>query len=174
MSDGSEIRGALPGGTVLQDRYTIERTLGRGGFAITYLCRSGMYEKPSAIKEFLPSSLAHRETDSTVHPITPDDAEFFERGLADFIEEGRRLVQCRHPNVVQVEDHFEQYGTAYLVMEFVEGGTLYDYLLDKGSLDAPSLIQMTNPLLDALDTVHAQGLLHRDLTPNNIIDRAAV
>ena len=174
MSDQSVIRGALPEGTILDGRYTIERTLGRGGFAITYLCRSGAFDKYSAVKEFMPASLAHREPDGTIHPISSDDAEFFDNGLADFWGEGLRLTSCQHSNIVKVEDHFRENGSAYLVMEYIEGPTLYDYLLNAGSLDLADCIKLMRPILDALRVVHSQGLLHRDLTPNNIILRDGI
>src|SRR5205823_3268058 len=104
------------------------------------------------------------------HPLTEGEKEMFSRGLLDFIEEGRRLLKCRHPNVVEVEDFFEEHGTAYLVMEYVDGETVGEHL-KKGALDGPQLVKLMLPVLDALKVVHNNGLLHRDLTPNNIILR---
>src|SRR5437879_3338471 len=93
MTDGS-IKGAHPAGTVLGSRFRVEKTLGRGGFAITYMCRAGEYRKPFAVKEFLPLTLATRISDGSVHPLTEGEKEMFSRGLLDFIEEGRRLLKC--------------------------------------------------------------------------------
>jgi serine/threonine protein kinase len=165
------ITGAHPAGTILGSRFRVEKTLGRGGFAITYLCRAGEYDKAFAVKEFLPISLAARGTDGVVRALSEDEQEMFGRGLEDFIEEGRRLIKCRHPNVVQVEDFFEEYGTAYLVMECVEGTTLGQRIGKDGALDAPQLVSVLLPVLDALKVVHDAGLLHRDLTPSNIMLR---
>jgi len=165
------ITGAHPAGTILGSRFRVERALGRGGFAITYLCRAGEYDKAFAVKEFLPISLAARGADGVVRPLSEDEQEMFDRGLSDFIEEGRRLIQCRHPNVVQVDDFFEEYGTAYLVMECVEGDTLGRRIGKQGVLEPSELVTLLLPVLDALKVVHDSGLLHRDLTPNNIMLR---
>jgi len=165
------VAGAHPAGRILGSRLRVERTLGRGGFAITYLCRAGEYDKAFAVKEFLPISLAVRGVDGVVRPLSEDEQEMFDRGLADFIEEGRRLLKCRHPNVVQVEDFFEEYGTAYLVMECVEGETLSQHVAREGALSARQLVTVLLPVLDALQVVHDNELLHRDLTPNNIMLR---
>ncbi len=174
MSQEQEIRGAQPPGKVIGGRFTVEGVLGRGGFAITYLCRSGEYNKAFAVKEFLPNSLAVRESDGNVYPISAADQELYDRGIRDFVEEGRRLNQCRHPNIVQVEDHFREFGTAYLVMEYIEGVTLEDYIKTHGKINGKDLLRFLYPALDALITIHEADLLHRDLTPRNILLRKSL
>jgi hypothetical protein len=171
MSTTGRVAGALPPGTLLGKGLTVEKPLGRGGFAITYLCRAGTYQKPYAVKEFLPLQLATREPDLSVHPLTADDRPLFERGIKDFLDEGHRLQICEHKHVVKVEDFFNQNGTGYLVMEYIPGETLSAYLKRVGTLDGDQLMLIMRPALEALAAVHSHGLLHRDLSPSNIMLR---
>lgn len=170
MQDNNPI-GALAPGTLLGSRLRVERTLGRGGFAITYLCRAGQFDKPFAVKEWMPLTLAGRTEQGNVEPFEAEDRDVFEGGLADFVEEGRRLMACHHANIAGVEDYFEENGTAYLVMEYVPGETLRQHLAEHRRLAPEALAEMLRPLGNALHAMHDQGLLHRDITPSNIILR---
>jgi TRAP-type mannitol/chloroaromatic compound transport system substrate-binding protein len=161
---------ALPQGTRLDGRYTIESVIAAGGFGITYLGRHDALAKECAIKEHFPRQFAYR--DGTASDVRPTDPETYSWALDRFLQEGRSLVRCEHPNVVRVTDIFEANGTAYMVLSYETGQSLKAWLdkLDR----APSqseLDTLLTPLLDALAYVHAQGLLHRDIAPDNILLR---
>jgi serine/threonine protein kinase len=163
----------LPPGTILRDQYLIGRVLGHGGFGVTYLGLDQNLQMRVAIKEFLPTgeNLASRHTDRlTVAPYPGKAEEDFEYGLKKFIEEGRALARfANHPNIVTVLNFFEAHGTAYLVMLFLDGQSLYGHLEEKGGrLEEAEAVQITTMVLDGLKAVHAQGLLHRDISPDNI------
>jgi len=159
---------ALPAGYQFEG-YRIEAILGAGGFGITYRAREVRLERDVAIKEFLPRELAMRgENGASVEPISADDLSTFEYGLARFEDEARTLTKFRHPNIVPVLRAFEANNTAYLVMEYVEGASLYEILHGRRTLDEAQLRAVFAPLLDGLETVHETGYLHRDIKPGNI------
>jgi|GEM_PF-2477128 len=160
----------LPG-TVLNDRYLIGRVLGHGGFGITYLAWDLSLHIKLAVKEYLPQSLATRAPGSNVISVFTGEArEHFDYGLEKFIEEARILAQFNgHPCVVSVHGFFKENGTAYLIMDYLEGITLKDYLDTKGgSIPVQAGLEIIMPVMDALREVHNVGLLHRDISPENI------
>jgi len=161
---------ALAGGFHIEE-YEIVRVLGSGGFGITYLAYDHNLDKPVAIKEYMPSALVVRKLDSSVSPKTERDRQHFEWGLERFLEEARLLARFDHPNIVKVHRVFSAYGTAYLVMEYLEGETLADLMRDEGRLSSKRLLQLIDPLLEGLKLVHDTGFLHRDITPSNIVIR---
>ena len=114
---------ALPAGFALQE-YRIEKVLGVGGFGLTYLALDGNLNLRVALKEFLPDDVATRGADQSIGPRSPDSAESFGWGKQRFLDESRTLASFRHPNIVRVMRFFEGNGTAYMVMEFVEGAAL--------------------------------------------------
>jgi hypothetical protein len=163
---------ALPAGYQFEG-YRIEAVLGAGGFGITYRAREVRLDRDVAIKEFLPRELAMRgENGASVEPISADDLSTFEYGLSRFEDEARTLTKFRHANIVPVLRAFEANNTAYLVMEYVEGASLYEILHGKRTLDESQLRAVFAPLLDGLETVHDAGYLHRDIKPGNIYLRA--
>ena len=163
---------ALPAGYQFEG-YRIEAILGAGGFGITYRAREVRLDRDVAIKEFLPRELAMRgENGASVEPISADDHSTFEYGLSRFDDEARTLTKFRHPNIVPVHRAFEANNTAYLVMEYVEGASLYEILHGRKTLDEAQLRAVFTPLLDGLETVHDAGYLHRDIKPGNIYLRA--
>ena len=173
--DESQKRGGLvlPHHTRLAgERYCIGKLIGRpGGFGLTYLSWDDRLNKCVAIKEYLPRDISGRATDhKSVLPHSSDDAENFAYGLARFLDEARTLAQLDHPNIVRVQDFFEDNGTAYLVMDYYDGITLHDYLIRQpmGKLDKTQGIAILMPILDGLREVHAKGFLHRDIKPQNI------
>ena len=175
MNHAAEHRGALPPGTSIGD-FEIEKYLNAGGFGITYRGWDTVLGRTVAVKEYLPSAVAVRVADMTVHPRTRDDVEDYRKGLDDFLREARVLARFEHhPNIVRVHRFFEAHGTAYIVMEFVEGqplSTLLDTLGKAGeTLDEPRLTAILNPLLTALSEMHAVEFLHRDIKPGNIMLR---
>jgi serine/threonine protein kinase len=168
----TERKHALPKGTVLRDSYRIESVLGSGGFAITYLGSHTGLDQKVAIKEYMPDQFAVREEDrATVRPRS-DAGDDYKHGLRRFAEEARTLAKFRHPGIVPVTDIFEENGTAYMVMEYVEGESLHQHLAHHGTLDEDAFRAIFDPILAALSEVHANGILHRDIKPANIYVRA--
>ncbi len=162
----------LSPGTVLQEKYLIGKALGQGGFGITYLAWDTTLNIKLAIKEYLPQELAYRTVgQSDINLLKESLAGSFNYGLEKFLEEARTLAQFNeHPNIVSVRDFFKANGTAYLVMNHIEGVTLKEYLTNRDKLlpfEQASYIFM--PVLDALKEVHAAGILHRDISPDNLL-----
>ena len=161
---------ALPTGAVLDGRYAVDSVIAAGGFGITYLGQHRALGKLCAIKEHFPRQFAVREG-HTARVIATDEATF-RWALERFLDEGRALARCKHPNIVDVADIFEANGTAYMVLGFEEGGSLKSWLEALGRQPTQAeLDRIVGPLLDALAFVHAQGLLHRDIAPDNVLIR---
>ena len=160
----------LPG-TELNNRYVIEDLLGHGGFGITYAAYDKVLNVRVAIKEYLPRQLATRgEAQTKVSIFTGEARQQYDYGLRKFLEEAQSIARfAHHPNVVSARDFFEANGTAYMVMEYVEGVTLKEYLEKKGGRISFEEVQaIIMPVMDALREVHQAGLLHRDISPDNI------
>ncbi|MBI1397854.1 MAG: protein kinase [Betaproteobacteria bacterium] len=158
---------ALPSGYGLHE-YRIESTLGVGGFGLTYLATDANLNLRVAIKEFLPADMATRARDQSVRPRSDGHAETFRWGLERFVEESRTLASFRHPNIVRVMRFFQANATAYMVMEFVAGQPLSDWVDGRRPLSEPDVRALIVPVLDGLGVVHAAGILHRDIKPANI------
>lgn len=159
---------ALPLGTVI-DRYQIVDVLGQGGFGITYKAVDAHNRDVVAIKEYLPREIAFREHSASVRPLNSGEAELFQWGLGRFMDEAKVLAGFNHKSVVPVRRFFRANGTAYLVMKYCEGETLDALLKRKQVLSETELMAILNPLLDALETVHRTGIVHRDIKPGNIM-----
>jgi serine/threonine protein kinase len=162
---------ALPAGQAVQE-YRIDRLLGVGGFGLTYLATDANLNLRVALKEYLPGDIAQRGLDQTISPTGPDNAETFEWGKRRFLDESRTLASFRHPNIVRVMRFFEANGTAYMVMEYVEGDALPDWLKPRRPLVEGQVAALAAPLLDGLEVVHKSGYMHRDIKPGNIYIRA--
>ncbi|MDE0102688.1 MAG: TonB family protein [Bryobacterales bacterium] len=165
---------ALPAGTELHG-YVIEAVLGHGGFGIVYQARHRELDTLVAIKEYIPAELSVRSNNS-VAPRSESCSELFEEGLNRFLKEARQLVRFQsHPCVVSCQDLFRSNGTAYLVMERVDGLPLSELLRlreERGQpLTEAELLSLIVPLLEGLAAVHAEGVLHRDVKPANILIR---
>jgi serine/threonine protein kinase len=161
----------LPVGTVLRGQYAVEGVLGKpGGFGVVYLARDTSLDAHVAVKEFFPRSLASRSPDGlTLRPNTPDDAAGLEAGRQRFLEEARMLARFQHPNVVRVRSFFEENGTAYLVMDYLDGLPLWQYLERQGGkVHYETALGIAQPILSALTELHGAGILHRDIDPHNI------
>ncbi len=162
----------LPPGTPLMNgQYLVGKLLGKpGGFGITYLGWDSQLATFVAIKEYLPREVAGRHFDRlTVSAHTNDDAEHFRYGLEQFLHEARTLAQFDHPNVVRVRSFFQENGTAYLVMDYLQGNSLQDHLLNLGGrISEQAALDTMLPVLAGLREVHAKGFLHRDIKPQNI------
>ncbi len=162
---------AVPIGTILDGRYLIGKVLGVGGFGITYLGYDLTLDYKVAVKEYMPSGYATRAEDKYTLTVTSSSQQqAYDEGLDKFLSEARTLAKFHNtPNVVSVQDFFKENNTAYFVMEYVDGESLKDYL-DKngGRISYQAAINILMPIMKALSKVHAQGLIHRDISPDNI------
>jgi len=163
---------ALPVGFQIEN-FRIEAVLGKGGFGITYLAVDLHLGKRVAIKELLPDTIATRIDGMTVAPHSAGMQENWEWARGRFLEEARTLASFSHPAIVGVHRLIEANGTAYMAMDYVEGESYEARLQRIGTEpDEASLMQVFTPVLSGLAEVHARGLLHRDVKPENIlIDR---
>ena len=159
-------------GTRLIGRYTIECVLGQGGFGITYLGIDELHEKKVAIKEFFPQGIVTRniEYQDTVTVTFVGEKDNYEKGKERFLKEARTMAKfSKDKGIVKALDFFEINNTAYIVMEYLEGVTLKQYLRENKRIDAEDLVELLVPLIEALDEIHSQGLIHRDISPDNIM-----
>ena len=161
---------ALPIGHQLGE-YRIERVLGSGGFGITYYAWERHLDMPVAIKEYLPNEFALRTDATTVRPKSTSDADDYQWGLERFLDEARTLARFRHPHINEVHRFFEDNGTAYMVLEYIEGETLSELLRRESSLEQARLCRLLEELLSGLEEVHGAGFVHRDVKPGNIMLR---
>jgi serine/threonine protein kinase len=158
-------------GTILHNRYQVETVLGHGGFGITYKALDLVHQLPVAIKEYLPGRTATRmEGQTWVTVYTGAAREEFLYGLQKFLEEAQSLARfADHPHIVSALGYFEGNGTAYMVMEYVEGMTLKQFLEQQGGrITFEQAKNLILPVMDALEAIHQVGLLHRDISPENL------
>jgi len=167
VSNEKRRHNALPDGYKLH-WYEIHAILGRGGFGITYLALDTNLNHEVAIKEFLPTDLAMRASDSSIHPISDEHTDTFGWGLNRFITEAQTLAQFRHPNIVLVHSVFEANGTAYMVMEYEKGESLDQAYTSNRLNTEADLLALLYPLMDGLERIHESGFVHRDIKPKNI------
>jgi len=146
------------------------RVLAAGGFGIVYLARDHWLDRDVAVKEFLPTHLAGRGDDQQVELRTDADAELFARGLQSFIAEAKLLAHFSHPAIVKVHRFWEANGTGYMVMPYLRGPTLGQV---RRSMSRPPtekwLRSIMDPLMGALAMLHAEGVYHRDIAPDNVL-----
>ncbi|MBR9910608.1 MAG: serine/threonine protein kinase [Gammaproteobacteria bacterium] len=166
----SEIVDGLAPGTRVGP-VVLEKAIDRGGYGIVY---KGVHDKYGivAIKEFFPRLVASRSRtgDQIVHSGSAKDAEAFEKGLQKFLEEGRTLEKIEHPNVVKFHEAIEANGTAYLVMALIVGDKLSDFMVQKREkIDKEFTARLASDVASALDALHSEGLIHRDVAPDNIL-----
>ena len=161
---------ALPIGHQLGE-YRIERVLGSGGFGITYYAWERHLNKPVAIKEYLPNEFALRTDATTVRPKSTSDAADYQWGLERFLDEARTLARFDHPHLNKVHRYFEANGTAYMMLEYIEGETLSELLRRESGLEQARLRRLLKELLSGLEEVHGAGFVHRDVKPGNIMLR---
>lgn len=164
----------LPQRTVLgtQNRYLIGKALGEGGFGITYLAWDLQQGIKVAVKEYFPSGYVTRVAASNQVIInSKQNQAASNRGLKRFVEEARALAKIKNlSGVVNVRDFFSANGTAYIVMEFLDGVSLKKYLQRKGGkLAVDELLTIIRPVMESLTQVHKLGLIHRDISPDNIL-----
>lgn len=158
--------------TRLIGRYTIEGVLGQGGFGITYLGIDELHEKKVAIKEFFPQGIVTRniEYEDTVTVTFVGEKANYEKGKERFLKEARTMAKfSKDEGIVKALDFFGINNTAYIVMEYLEGITLKQYLRENQRIAPEDLIELLVPLIESLDEIHSQGMIHRDISPDNIM-----
>ena len=165
MSDHGD---ALAPGTRLE-QFEVVRELAAGGFGITYLAKDVRLGRPVAVKEYLPQDWGTRRFDGTIGPRSSSVAGDYEWGLERFLDEARILAFLNHPHIVSVYQIIEDWGTAYLVMEYIEGRSLADELRVAGRLGEARVRAILGGLAAGLEEVHGAGLLHRDIKPANVM-----
>ena len=173
LPHGSILAGQYITGRVLglAGQYITGRVLGQGGFGVTYLALDRTLGVKVAIKEFLPESMAGRSAASPqITAYTGERGEQFRYGLEHFLDEARTLAKfIGNPNIVGVRSYFQENGTAYFVMEYVEGVSLKTYLKNHGGrIEWQEAGKILLPVMDALCAVHREGIIHRDIAPDNI------
>lgn len=163
----------LPLGTVLQNRYLVGRVLGEGGFGITYIGCDLRLEVKVAIKEYFPVDRATRNAGVSlrVSCFLGPSAKSYERGKQKFLSEARTIARMEKQQVVVgIKDFFEEHDTAYIVMEYIEGTTFSELVKQRGGRIPPGeLFGWVEPLFGALGEVHEMGLIHRDISPDNLM-----
>lgn len=162
----------LRAGTILNERYLVGRILGQGGFGITYIGRDITLDDMVAIKEYYPSEISTRNNtiSPTVYVANTTQSETYIHGKSRFLDEARTLRKFKkEPGIVGVQDFFEDNGTAYIIMEYLDGMTLREYVRRRGTLSADETVNLMFPVISALCRVHDEGLIHRDISPENIM-----
>lgn len=162
---------ALPAGTALSERYVIGKVIGSGGFGITYLAYDTEDEKKVAVKEYYPKGVAIRCPDRyTIEPLTSLHMPDFEYGRERFGSESKILSQlCGSTDVIKMYDTFEQNGTVYYAMEYVEGITVKEYIRKYGRASEGQALYTALKIVSAFRHIHSRNIIHRDLSPNNIM-----
>ena len=163
----------LKNGTTLQGgKYKIISMLGRGGFGITYLAENTMLDGKVAIKEFFFKEYCNRD-EETSHVTVPTDGnrEIVERFKAKFIKEARTIFKLNHPNIVRIFDIFEENGTAYYVMDYIEGESLNEMVKRRGAIPEAEAIGYIKEVGSALTYIHGKNINHLDIKPGNLMKR---
>lgn len=161
----------LSPGTILKGKYIVGKVLGNGGFGITYLGWDNILQHKIAIKEYFPGEFSTRVSGQTkVSVYSGEREEQFNSGKEKFIEEAQRIAKFnKAKGIVHVYDFFEENGTAYIIMEYLEGETYKEKLKKRGVIPPQEARDVIISVLEALELVHSEGLVHRDIAPDNIM-----
>lgn len=162
----------LTPGSLVKQRYRVGRVLGEGGFGITYVGLDTVLNLKVAVKEFYMAGYVNRnnEASSTVFATLGEHRDLFNRNKEKFLSEARVLARFyEEPGIVGVRDFCEENGTAYIIMDFLDGKNLKEYLKDNGNLDPARAVALLMPVMRSLQRVHADGIIHRDISPDNIM-----
>lgn len=159
----------LPTGSRLAE-FEITGVVGQGGFGVVYRAWDHALEREVAIKEYLPSSLAGRQADGNVAPLSQQNQETFDAGMRSFFNEARLLAQFDHPSLLKVYRFWQERGTTYMVMPLYRGETLKSALAAKGDdVDEAWLLSIMDGVTQALAVMHQANCYHRDIAPDNIM-----
>ncbi|MBE6203019.1 MAG: serine/threonine protein kinase, partial [Rikenellaceae bacterium] len=161
-----------PGTLLERGKYRIIETLGRGGFGITYLAEQVMAKRKVCIKEFFPKDYYKRDGDTGALTLSSDGfAESMNKFKAKFIKEAQTIATLNHANIIPIHDVFEENGTAYYVMDYIEGESLYDIVKHGGALTEADAVRYIRDTAAALGHIHARQIMHLDVKPGNIMVR---
>ena len=157
-------------GTVLRNRYIIGRSIGFGGFGITYKAFDTVLSVVVAVKEFYPAGLVNRgEGEVKVGIFSGDKEQEFKRQLERFLEEARNMaIFSKEKDIINVFDYFEENQTAYIIMEYVDAPLLKTCLKERGRFSTKDAVKYILAILDALSKIHSHGIIHKDISPDNI------
>lgn len=161
----------LAPGTVIAGRYEIGISIGSGGFGITYKAWDNILSKVVAVKEYYPAGMVNRVPGERKLIIYSGNREKeCAAGKTRFLDEARNMAKFNtHPNIINVYDFFEENNTAYIIMEYLSGVNYKEYIKEKGGKVSPDkALEVTQAVLSALSEVHKSGILHRDISPDNI------
>lgn len=160
----------LTPGTMLGNHFIVGTVIGFGGFGITYKCFDTTLGVTVAIKEFFPSGLVNRAPgERRVGLLSGDKKEQYKERLARFLMEAQSVAQFgKAKDIVNVYDFFEENGTAYIIMEYIDGVLLKDYLEKQGKMDPEAALSVIMPIIEAVKKIHSKGIIHRDVSPDNI------
>ncbi len=169
--EGKNLPHQLPQGALLDRQYLVGRVLGQGGFGITYLGLDQKLNRRIAIKEYFPSGLVSRDAARTSAVTCTTGQEAYRKGLDRFIREAKTLAKLQQvEEISRVHRCFGENGTAYIVMEYVEGTTLEAHIRASGGRLTPAeTFRIFRPLLEAMTHIHQAGMIHRDISPDNIM-----
>lgn len=161
-------------GTRLSNRYILGRILGEGSFGITYIGWDEVLAFPVAIKEYYPADLVSRDVirgnDTDVYMYANIEEAEYHKKLERFLKEARDLTRFNQLNaIVSVRDFFYENNTAYIVMDYIRGESLKSYVKRRGAIDAAEVLDMFKPVLESLIKVHEIGIIHRDISPDNLL-----
>ena len=153
-------------------KYVIEKTLGRGGFGITYLGVQVALNRKVAIKEFFMKEYCERDSGTSHVTVgSQRSRDIVDRFRVKFVKEARTIAQLDNPRVIRIYDIFEENGTAYYVMEYIGGGSLEQYVNKRQKLDETSAVKFVGQIADALTYIHGKNILHLDVKPSNVLLR---
>ena len=157
-------------GTVLKGHFIVGTAIGVGGFGITYKCYDATLGVIVAIKEFFPVGLVNRSPgEMKVGLLSGEKEKQYKNQIKRFLMEAQSIAQFGKANdIVNVFDYFEENNTAYIVMEYIDGVLLKDYLEKQGALSPDIAMTIIEPVVEALKKIHASGIIHRDISPDNI------
>lgn len=161
-------------GTVLMNRYMLGKVLGEGSFGITYIGWDMVLSIPVAVKEYFPTSYVSRDvlcsSDMHIYVYEKKNAVDYKKQLRGFYKEAQLLSRFRNlDSIVSVRDFFYANGTAYIIMEYIEGMSLKEYIKREGHLSGEQTLSLLKPVLLDMDKIHKMGIIHRDISPDNLI-----
>lgn len=158
-------------GTMLANHFIVGTAIGAGNFGITYKCYDVTLGVIVAVKEFYPIGLVNRASgESKVSFLSGSSQDRYQKQMARFLMEAQSIAKFgKTKDIVNVYDYFEENNTAYIIMEYIDGVLLQDYLEQKGRLDVAEAKRIIDQVIEAVKKIHAQGIIHRDISPDNII-----
>ncbi len=160
----------LAPGTVINHHFIVGTVIGIGGFGITYRCYDSVLGIMVAVKEFYPQGLVNRAPGSpVVNMIASDGGKKFQKQKTRFLMEARSIARFgKAKDIVNVFDYFEENQTAYIIMEYIDGLLLKQYMEKQGAMPFGEALNVIMPIIEAVKKIHSMGIIHRDISPDNI------